>query len=55
MADIPMINPTLPGWPVQPTDKPGERKKKSEAKKGKKKKGEKKRGDDDTSGFDEFA
>lgn len=55
MAEIPTINPTLPGWPIQPTDKSGERKKKSEAKKEKKKKDKNKRGDDETSGFDDYA
>ncbi|MDH5191373.1 MAG: hypothetical protein OEW89_08985 [Gammaproteobacteria bacterium] len=54
MADIPIINPTLPGWPVQPTDKSGERKKKPDDKKKQKKNEDKKRGDE-TSGFDEYA
>ncbi|MDH5614840.1 MAG: hypothetical protein OEY35_07390 [Gammaproteobacteria bacterium] len=54
MADIPIINPTLPGWPVQPTDKSSERKKKPDDKKKQKKNEDKKRGDE-TSGFDEYA
>jgi len=55
MAEIPDINPMIPGWPVRPADKAGDRNKKPEKKPVRKKQEENNRDNSDKPGIDEYA